>query len=90
MLKDTSQIVGTAMPKAIEAGIGEEDKKLREKILAEAGINVEKDDLYDWFKKFMDWLDSDSELINELVKRSVEEWSKNLVDVKDVKFGKND
>ena len=78
------------MPKAIEAGIGEEDKELREKILAEAGIDLEKDDLYDWFKKFMDWLDSDSELVKKFVTKSVEEWAKNLVDIKDVKFGKND
>lgn len=78
------------MLKAIEAGTGEEDKELREKILAEAGINVEKDDIYDWFKKIMNWLDSDSELVNELVAKSVEEWAKNLADVKDVKFGKDD
>lgn len=90
MLKDTNQIVGTAMPKTIEAGIGEEDKELREKILAEAGIDLEKDDFYDQFKKIINWLDSDSELVNELVAKSVEEWAKNLVDVKDVKFGKDD
>lgn len=90
MLKDTNQIVGTATPKAIEAGIGEENKELREKIQAEIGIDLEKDNLYVRFQKVMNWLDSDSELVNEFIARSVEERAKNLVDVKEVAFGKND
>lgn len=74
----------------IEAGVGRENKELRDAIFAEAGIDVENDCFEDVFRKFMDWLNSDSELVQELVAKSVEEWSKNLVDVKDVKFGKND
>lgn len=84
MLKDINQIVGTAMQKVIDAGIGRKNKELRDAVFAEAGIDVEKDCFEDVFRKLMDWLDSDSELVKELTARSVEEWSKNLVDVKDV------
>jgi len=74
----------------VEAGVELENKELRDVVFAEAGIDVEKDCFEDVFRKLMDWLDSDSELMKELIAKSVEEWSKNLVDAKDVKFGKND
>lgn len=62
--------------------------EMRRQIFEEAKINVATDTFEDVFKKIMDWLDSDSILVDAFVKYSFENGIKQLVDVKDFKVGK--
>ena len=62
--------------------------EMRRQILEEAKVNVATDTFEDVFKKIMDWLDSDSILVDAFVKYSFENGIKQLVDVKDFKVGK--
>lgn len=62
--------------------------EMRRQIFEEAKINVATDTFEDVFKKIMDWLDSDSVLVDAFVKYSFENGIKQLVDVKDFKVGK--
>lgn len=61
--------------------------EMRRQILEEAKVNVATDTFEDVFKKIMDWLDSDSILVNAFVKYSFENGFKQVVDVKDFKVG---
>lgn len=62
--------------------------EMRRQIFEEAKINVATDTFEDVFKKLIDWLDSDSILVNAFVKYSFENGFKQVVDVKDFKVGK--
>ena len=62
--------------------------EMRRQIFEEAKINVETDTFEDVFKKIMDWLDSDSILVDAFVKYSFENGIKQVVDIKDFKVGK--
>lgn len=62
--------------------------EMRRQILEEAKVNVATDTFEDVFKKIMDWLDSDSILVNAFVKYSFENGFKQVVDIKDFKVGK--
>lgn len=62
--------------------------EMRRQIFEEAKINVETDTFEDVFNKLIDWLDSDSILVNAFVKYSFENGFKQVVDVKDFKIGK--
>lgn len=62
--------------------------EMRRQIFEEAKINVTTDTFEDVFKKIMDWLDSDSILVDAFVKYSFENGIKQLVDVKNFKVGK--
>lgn len=62
--------------------------EMRRQILEEAKVNVATDTFEDVFKKIIDWLDSDSILVNAFVKYSFENGIKQLVDIKDFKVGK--
>jgi len=61
--------------------------EMRRQIFEEAKINVATDTFEDAFKKIMDWLDSDSILVDAFVKYSFENGIKQLVDVKDFRVG---
>ena len=61
--------------------------EMRRQILEEAKVNVATDTFEDVFKKIIDWLDSDSILVNAFVKYSFENGFKQVVDVKDFKVG---
>lgn len=61
---------------------------MRRQILEEAKVNVATDTFEDVFKKIIDWLDSDSILVNAFVKYSFENGFKQVVDIKDFKVGK--
>ena len=62
--------------------------EMRRQILEEAKVNVATDTFEDVFKKIIDWLDSDSILVNAFVKYSFENGFKQVVDIKDFKIGK--
>ena len=62
--------------------------EMRRQILEEAKVNVATDTFEDVFKKIMDWLDSDSILVDAFVKYSFENGFKQVVDIKDFKVGK--
>lgn len=62
--------------------------EMRRQIFEEAKINVETDTFEDVFNKLIDWLDSDSILVNAFVKYSFENGFKHVVDIKDFKVGK--
>lgn len=62
--------------------------EMRRQIFEEAKINVATDTFEDVFKKIIDWLDSDSILVNAFVKYSFENGFKQVVDIKDFKVGK--
>lgn len=62
--------------------------EMRRQIFEEARVNVATDTFEDVFKKIMDWLDSDSILVDAFVKYNFENGFKQLVDVKDFKVGK--
>ena len=61
--------------------------EMRRQILEEAKVNVATDTFEDVFKKIIDWLDSDSILVNAFVKYSFENGFKQVVDIKDFKVG---
>lgn len=93
MLKDTNQIVGTAIQKVIESGCGnlsEEDRLLRDQMFEEAGIDIEQDTLQDVFNKLVDWLDSDSALVKKIIERSANEWIKGLPTIDEIKIGQRE
>lgn len=62
--------------------------EMRRQILEEAKVNIATDTFEDVFKKIMDWLESDSILVNAFVKYSFENGFKQVVDIKDFKVGK--
>lgn len=62
--------------------------EMRRQIFEEAKINVATDTFEDVFNKLIDWLDSDSILVNAFVKYSFENGFKHVVDIKDFKVGK--
>lgn len=62
--------------------------EMRRQILEEAKVNVATDTFEDVFKKIIDWLDSDSILVNAFVKYSFENGFKQVVDIKDFTVGK--
>ena len=87
---DTFTIESGVDTSRIESGVAnltEEDMRLRERIFAEANIDIEHDSLQVMFQKLYDWFESDSETVRLVIQRSWNTWVKDLADVKDIKLG---